>query len=67
MRGQNVIIRAGLSVSIGRILNKENDRIRKFFGYSTTEIQSIESINDLMPRHVAILHNQILTMYLQKG
>lgn len=60
MNGDSVIIKAGIAIENGRILNKENIKIANFFGYSENEWNAIYSINQLMPSHIALLHDKIL-------
>lgn len=60
MAGSSVIIKAGLSLENGKILNRKNTKIAEFFGFSAHEMDQIRTINDVMPRHISVLHNQIL-------
>jgi hypothetical protein len=49
MNGNSVIIKAGISLENGKIINRNNIKIPQFFGYSESDWERISTINDLMP------------------
>ncbi|EAR82350.2 transmembrane protein, putative (macronuclear) [Tetrahymena thermophila SB210] len=51
----------------GRIVSKKTAYTAKFFGYQQDEVDNIKYINDLMPKYISNIHNQLMENMNWKG
>ncbi|KAL4426329.1 hypothetical protein ABPG74_011481 [Tetrahymena malaccensis] len=51
----------------GRIVSKKTAYTAKFFGYKQDEVDTIKYINDLMPKYISNIHNQLMENMNWKG
>ncbi|EAR98133.2 transmembrane protein, putative (macronuclear) [Tetrahymena thermophila SB210] len=67
IKGNIQIVQASITQGYGKIMNKQETQLSKFFGFNFEEFKSINHIKELMPSYVAKIHDEIVKDFIKRG
>ncbi|KAL4482124.1 hypothetical protein ABPG73_000648 [Tetrahymena malaccensis] len=65
--GNIQIVQASITQGYGKIMNKQETQLSKFFGFNFEEFKSINHIKELMPQYVAKIHDELVKDFIKRG
>ncbi|KAL4449563.1 hypothetical protein ABPG74_007386 [Tetrahymena malaccensis] len=67
IKGNIQIVQASITQGYGKIMNKQETQLSKFFGFNFEEFKSIKHIKELMPQYVAKIHDELIKDFIKRG
>lgn len=67
MSGNIIFMLVCVARNRGKIVNKNKEKILRFFGYQKNEEHCVDELNKLMPYLFSKIHNELMFNFVLKG